>query len=77
MGRMAMAGERSGGYERLAFTAEEAAELLGISRSQIFRLVDLGELQTVTIGRSRRVTRRQLEEFLRRIEASGGTGRLP
>jgi excisionase family DNA binding protein len=61
---------------RLAFSVEETAALLSISRSQAYRLIDSGELETVRIGRCRRVTRRQLEDFIRRIEGSGGISRL-
>jgi excisionase family DNA binding protein len=67
---------RSPSY-KLAFSLEEASELLSVSRSQLYRLIDMGELKSVTIGKSRRVTRQQLDEFLRKLEQTGGTGRLP
>ncbi len=61
------------GYEKLAFSVEETAELLSISRSQLYRLIDLGELSTVKIGECRRITKGQLEGFLERLERTGGT----
>lgn len=48
----------------MAYTVEEAAELLSLSRAQIYRLIDLGEIETVKIGKSRRLTSRQLDAFL-------------
>lgn len=43
----------------------EAAELLGISRSRCYDLIQRGDLPAVRIGeRSIRVNRRELERFL-------------
>lgn len=53
----------------MAYTVEEAAGLLSLSRANVYRLLDLGELDSVQIGRSRRVTAGQLEAFVRRLEA--------
>lgn len=39
---------------------EAAAEALGISRSALYGLIGSGELETITLGRSRRVPRRAL-----------------
>ena len=55
-----------------AFTVEEAAELLGLSRAQLYRLIDRGDLKSVTIGRSRRITRNQLDQFIEVLEAKNG-----
>lgn len=56
---------------KLAYKVEEAAGLLSLSRAHVYRLMDLAEIGSVTIGRSRRITARQLEEFLRRLESGG------
>jgi excisionase family DNA binding protein len=40
-----------------------AAKFLGVSRAQIYRLMDAGELRYVKIGRSRRIPRRSLIEL--------------
>ena len=56
---------------KLAYTVEEAAELLSISRAQIYRLLDLCELESVTVGRSRRITANQLGAFIQKLEARG------
>lgn len=37
------------------YTAEQAAEHLGIGRTTIYRLIDAGELTSITIGRCRRI----------------------
>jgi len=43
------------GLEPILVTPEEAARLLGISRSRVFELLATGELPSLTIGRSRRI----------------------
>lgn len=55
---------------RLLFKFEEAESILSLSRSQLYRLVDQGDLETVTIGRSRRISLGQLEAFVQRLENS-------
>lgn len=59
--------------ERLLYTIEEAAELLSLSRAQIYRLIDTMELESVTVGRSRRITAQQLDAFVRSLEAKAGS----
>lgn len=55
--------------EFLLLTMVEAASELRVSRSQIYRLVTRGELPTVRLGGSRRVTRAALEHFVSRLQA--------
>lgn len=55
----------------LLLTAEEAARLLSVSRSRIYEWIQTGELPSVTLGRSRRVTRRALEAFVAERESAG------
>lgn len=57
---------------KLAYTIEEAAELLSLSRAQIYRMIDVGDLPSIKIGRSRRVTADQLAVFIRQAEQLGG-----
>lgn len=64
-----MGNERHG---KLAYTVQEAAGLLSLSRAHLYRVIDLGEIGTVRIGRCRRITAGQLDEFLRRREAETG-----
>ena len=59
-------------HTKFAYTVEEAAELLSMSRSQMFRLIDLMEISTIKIGKLRRVTHAQLDAFLRKMEQANG-----
>ena len=54
---------------RLLLTVEEAAERIGICRSNMFKLIRRGEIQSVKVGRLRRVTPAALEDFVRRLAA--------
>jgi excisionase family DNA binding protein len=45
-------------------TAKQAAKLLNVSRSQIYILMKSGRLGSVHIGRSRRITKDQVLEFV-------------
>lgn len=48
----------------LSVSVEEAARLLGLSRSNLFKLMESGELRSVKVGSRRLVPRWALEEFL-------------
>ncbi|WP_350172381.1 helix-turn-helix domain-containing protein [Erythrobacter sp.] len=50
--------------ERLAFKPEEAAKLLGVSRSRVFQLIKTGELSSVRYGRTRLIPMSAIELFL-------------
>jgi excisionase family DNA binding protein len=55
--------------EKTVFTVAEVAAYLGISRESVFRLLRAGELGSILIGkRGRRVTREQLDDYLRKLE---------
>lgn len=54
---------------KLAYTIEEAAKLLSLSRAHVYRLLDIGEIGSISIGRSRRITKGQLESFISNLEA--------
>ena len=41
----------------------EAADYLGVCRSQIYKLMDEGKLRWAKFGRSRRIPRQELREF--------------
>lgn len=53
--------------ERVMLTTEEAAERLGIGRTLMFRLIRTGEIQSVQIGRLRRVPASALQEYAARL----------
>jgi excisionase family DNA binding protein len=54
---------------RLLLRVGEAAERLGISRSQTFKLVWAGELKSVRIGRAVRIPTTALGEYVERLIA--------
>jgi excisionase family DNA binding protein len=56
--------ERNAFAERLAFSPDEAAELLGISRELVHDLLRTGQLGSVKAGRRRLIGKHHLEEFL-------------
>lgn len=55
--------------ERLVLTTEEAAELLRVGRTTIYALIKAGDLHPVHIGRSCRISRAELERFVRHLQA--------
>ncbi len=50
--------------ERLTYTVEEAARLLGISRSTAYECVRRGEIPALTLGRRVLIPRTALETLL-------------
>ena len=62
-------GEGNVDEHRLLLTAEEAARMLSIGRSAIFRLMREGELRGVRIGASRRFPREEIEAYVQRLRA--------
>jgi excisionase family DNA binding protein len=57
--------------EPLAFSSAEAARALGVSIDTVKRLVREGEIESFTIGSSRRIARQALGDFIaRRHEAN-------
>jgi excisionase family DNA binding protein len=56
--------ERNTFAERLAYSPDEAAELLGISRELVHDLLRTGQLGSVKAGRRRLIAKHHLEAFL-------------
>ena len=54
---------------RLLLRIEEAAERLGIGRSLMYRLVLAGEVQSVPVGRLRRIPSEALTEYVERLRS--------
>jgi excisionase family DNA binding protein len=52
--------------DRLIITIREAAELLGLSESTVYRLARENKIPVVRIGASVRVNRRHLVEWIER-----------
>ena len=53
--------------EKLLLTPQEAAESLGLSRSQLSELMRKHELVSILIGRSRRIPAAALKEYVQRL----------
>lgn len=52
----------------LLVTAEEAANLLNISRTTVYTLMKSGALRPVHIGRSCRLSRAELQRYVDRLD---------
>jgi len=55
--------------ERLLFTVEEAAAALGVGRSLMFELIAAGHVETVRVGRLRRVRPDALHSYVQSLTA--------
>jgi excisionase family DNA binding protein len=55
--------------EKRLLTVDEAAQRLGIGRSHAYVYVLRGELESVKLGRSRRVPAQALEDFIEKLRA--------
>ena len=67
MGRTDMAPEPT----PLVLTIEQAAQRLGIGRTLMYALVTSGEIESVTIGRLRRIPAECLTEYVDRLREQG------
>jgi excisionase family DNA binding protein len=56
---------------RLLFDVPETAEALNVSRATVYRLIERGELHSVSIGSRRLVPRFEVLDFVDRIAAEG------
>ncbi len=54
----------------LLYEPEAAAAELSIGRSKLFELIAAGQIETVQIGRSRRIPREALEGYGRRLRGA-------
>jgi excisionase family DNA binding protein len=53
----------------LLLTVQQVGKVLNVSRSKVYTLFGAGELDSVLVGSSRRVSENQLADYLRRIHA--------
>jgi excisionase family DNA binding protein len=60
---------------KLLLRIEEAAKRLGIGRSLMYRLVLAGQVQSVPLGRLRRIPAEALREYLKRLGSKRRTSR--
>jgi excisionase family DNA binding protein len=55
--------------EALLLTPEEAARVLRVGRTTLYALMKAGDLRPIHIGRSCRLSRAELERYVRRLGA--------
>ena len=55
-------------YVTNLLTPEEAAQALKVGRSKVYELMRVGDLRSVKIGGSRRISAAALAEFVARLE---------
>lgn len=58
-----------GKMDRVLLTAEEAADCLKVGRCKVYDLIRTGELQSIKIGRLRRIPVDAVREFASKILA--------
>ncbi|MEP6760426.1 MAG: excisionase family DNA-binding protein [Sporichthyaceae bacterium] len=54
--------------EKLLYRVEEAGHFLNMGRSTVFQEMAAGRLKSVRIGKSRRISRAALEEYVAQLE---------
>lgn len=52
----------------MLFNPKDASKILSISRSQLYVLLNNGDLESVQIGRSRRISQGQLIRYINKLE---------
>jgi excisionase family DNA binding protein len=55
--------------DQLLLTIVEAANKLSMGRTSLYTLVMRGDIESVTIGRSRRITRQALDAYVAQLVA--------
>lgn len=63
-----------GQHEVVLLTVEEAARRLQLGRTLVYRLISSGELESVTVGRLRRVPAECLAEYVATLRGASSSG---
>ena len=58
--------------ERLLYTVEDAADALRLSRSKVYEEMAAGRLESVKVGRSRRIPRGAIVAYVDRLRTFEG-----
>lgn len=58
--------------EKLAYSVEEAAEVLGVSRSAMYNLIHIDGFPTLKVGHRRLISRELLADWVKK--QAGGAG---
>jgi len=59
---------------KLLLNVEEAAEVIGVRRSTLYQLLTAGEIESVRVGRSRRIPVDALESYVARLREREAAG---
>lgn len=59
---------RSGGHGDHLLSADEVAEMIGMTREYVYDLSRRGQIPTITFGRKRRYRRAAVERWLEKLE---------
>jgi len=54
----------------MLFTPVQAAKIMNVSRSHVYTMMNKGELGSVNIGRCRRITVSQINDFIASLTTS-------
>ena len=54
--------------EQYLYSPIDVAKVMGISRSQVYNLMNGGHLASMHIGRSRRISRQQVTNYIGKLE---------
>lgn len=54
---------------KMLLTVDEACELIGVKRSKLYELIASDKIESVRIGRSRRIPSDALEDYVARLRA--------
>jgi excisionase family DNA binding protein len=64
--------------DALFLTVEQGAALLGLGRTAVYELIKNGDLPSIAIGRSRRLARAEVEQFVTdRMQESRTRQKMP
>ena len=64
----------AGPRDRLLLSVDEAAEQLAVSRAFMWTLLSRGDIESVHVGRLRRIEPDALTRYVARIRSSGSSG---
>jgi excisionase family DNA binding protein len=63
---------RTATADRLLYSVQEAAALLGIGRTYMFQLLRTGEIDSLKIGSRRKIPAGALERYIERLRSGQG-----
>jgi excisionase family DNA binding protein len=52
----------------ILFSPAQTAKIMSISRSKVYELINNGKLNSLRIGRSRRISNNQIQTFINNLE---------